>query len=489
MKKIIFIVLMIIFFCPNVYAAEFNLNSYISATYSGTRSKYECYETYEYGSISHCVFGTRYSGRMGSLKIFIHYPFEEDTNYRLTFNMATDDFRNNFGSAWTWDCDNNTDITNMNSTVWVPTFISYKKAQLSFSLNANTTCVGVLIRSANYSSDAFTGVNNWNLSNITIYDPDWQSGGSGQGTATPSPTTPDPNQQIIDNANQNTQDVIENNNSNTQQIIDNQNELLGDKCSNLFGNYDILNGYIYDVRMSIRDAASDRLALIPCKANTTYTITRQTITSSFRVSDYSGSSIPTMTSSYVDYAVPRVIENNSGTSITYTTSSNAKYLVIHYGNVINDTSTQLSNTLSTMMVNEGSSSKPYCEFGSFTSKLDNVNNSITNDNIDSGTGSDFFDSFTNNMHGLSSIITIPLSTIQSLTNAQCTPLTLPIPFTNKNITLPCMTEIYQQHVPLLLSLLRTCWLGIISYKALIDIFAMVKGFKDPDSDKIEVMEL
>ena len=138
------------------------------------------------------------------------------------------------------------------------------------------------------------------------------------------------------------------------------------RTKNMFGNYTIINGYLFETRMSIRSGASDRLAFIECKPNTTYTISRSVITTSFRVSDYT--SIPQMTDSYVDYTVPTVIENNSGTTITYTTSASAKYLIIHYGNVNNDTETNLINTLKTMQVEEGSTASAFSPFQNLTAK-------------------------------------------------------------------------------------------------------------------------
>ena len=139
------------------------------------------------------------------------------------------------------------------------------------------------------------------------------------------------------------------------------------RTKNIFGNYSIINGYLFDTRMSIRTIVSDRLAFISCQPSTTYTITRSVVTSSFRVSDYTA--VPGMTDTYVDYTVPTVAENDSGTSITYTTSSTAKYLVIHYGNAINDSNTNLANTLATMQVETGSTATTF-------SKYQNLDNSI-----------------------------------------------------------------------------------------------------------------
>lgn len=123
--------------------------------------------------------------------------------------------------------------------------------------------------------------------------------------------------------------------------------------------------------------------------------------------------------------------------------------------------------------------------------LGNINDNITNNDINGAqnTANGFFDNFSDNDYGLSSIITIPLSSIQKITNATCTPINIPIPFTNKNIPLPCMGTIYQQNVPLLLNIWQVVSFGLISYAIIVDIFGMVKKFKDPNDDKLEVMDL
>lgn len=118
-----------------------------------------------------------------------------------------------------------------------------------------------------------------------------------------------------------------------------------------------------------------------------------------------------------------------------------------------------------------------------------IKDAITDDSIDSDSGSDFFDGFDDDDYGLSDIITLPLSTIQSLTSKSCVVLNVPVPFTNSNISLPCMTEVYQHYLPSVFSLWQTVTFGILSYYIALDIFRIVKGFKNPDEDKIEVLDL
>lgn len=103
--------------------------------------------------------------------------------------------------------------------------------------------------------------------------------------------------------------------------------------------------------------------------------------------------------------------------------------------------------------------------------------------------SGFFDDFENDDYGLSDIITMPLSFIRGLSNSVCYPLNIPLPFVDTNITLPCMTSIYSKHFGSFLTLYQTITTGIIAYWCCINIFRMVQGFKDPESDQIEVMDL
>lgn len=105
-------------------------------------------------------------------------------------------------------------------------------------------------------------------------------------------------------------------------------------------------------------------------------------------------------------------------------------------------------------------------------------------------GQDFINNFSNNTHGLTGIITAPLNAIQGLASATCSPIVLPLPFTNnKTLTLPCMNTIYSSHFGVFYTMYQGIILALISYWVCIRIFTLVKGFKDPDDDKIEVVDL
>lgn len=131
-------------------------------------------------------------------------------------------------------------------------------------------------------------------------------------------------------------------------------------------------------------------------------------------------------------------------------------------------------------------------------KLDKIDGSIKDqtdtikDPDTSGAGDtagDFFGSFEDNDHGgLSGVVTAPLETVKSITSATCSPLTFPLPFVNKNMSLPCMSEVYGHFGPVL-SIYQTITFGMIAYWVVVNILATIRKFKDPESDQIEVMSL
>ena len=100
-----------------------------------------------------------------------------------------------------------------------------------------------------------------------------------------------------------------------------------------------------------------------------------------------------------------------------------------------------------------------------------------------------FEDFSSNTFGLTSIITAPLSLIQSLSSSSCAPLNLPLPFVDGTLTLPCMYSFYSSTFGILFTLYQTITFGVVAYWVLVRIFNMVKDFKNPDHDEIEVVDL
>lgn len=148
---------------------------------------------------------------------------------------------------------------------------------------------------------------------------------------------------------------------------------------------------------------------------------------------------------------------------------------------INNQTNAINNQTNTMNSNQAQTN----------SNLNKINDSINDDNTNDAEdkASSFFEDFDSNDYGLSDIITIPLSKIQGLAGGSCSSISVPFPFVNKNVTLPCMNTIYSNYFGGLFSLYQTITTGIIAYYVCVNIYALVKGFKDPQEDKIEVMEL
>lgn len=101
----------------------------------------------------------------------------------------------------------------------------------------------------------------------------------------------------------------------------------------------------------------------------------------------------------------------------------------------------------------------------------------------------FFNDFTTDTHGLTAIITAPLSLISKITSSSCSPLVLPLPYVDKDLTLPCMGNIYSSYFGSFLSIYQVITFGVVSYWVCVRIFNLVKDFKNPDHDEIEVLDL
>ncbi|MDD6224164.1 MAG: hypothetical protein PUB18_04095 [bacterium] len=287
-------------------------------------------------------------------------------------------------------------------------------------------------------------------------------------------------QREIDNANQNKQEIINNQNTNTQKQIDNQNKLIKGECTikpskNLFdgvladGSYENTTGQVSSSLSTLRRNVNH----INVKPNTTYIASNNGKGVAININQYrsDGTHIKGET----------VLANNS-----FTTTSETEYINIHRG----------SSDTDKLQIEEGStitSYEPYgetevCE-GGLQGSVDDVNETMKDDNIDSSSASGFFSDFESSDHGLSSVITSPLRFIQNLTNNTCNSLSLNIPYVGKDFSLPCMSSIYQQHFGTLYTLYQTVTTGFIAYWVCVRVFALVKGFKDPENDKIEVMDL
>lgn len=178
-------------------------------------------------------------------------------------------------------------------------------------------------------------------------------------------------------------------------------------------------------------------------------------------------------------------------SFTPTTQINYLYLRISFSEDTNKLFTSYGCNKGTLLNDNAQIDAINNQTGVIKDQTDKINDTLNNDNVDESlTEADsFFNDFTTNTHGLTGIITAPLNAIQSLTSKTCSPLVLPLPFVDKDLTLPCMREIYVDNFGAFMNLYDVITLGIISYWVMVRIFALVKDFKNPDHDEIEVMDL
>lgn len=120
-----------------------------------------------------------------------------------------------------------------------------------------------------------------------------------------------------------------------------------------------------------------------------------------------------------------------------------------------------------------------------------TNDLITDNNTDDATNEagNYFSGFESDTFGLTSIITAPINLISSIVGNSCSPVPVPIPFTDKTLNLPCLSTIYRQYFGDILTIYQIITFGIIAYWVCVQTFNMVKDFKNPDHDEIEVMDL
>lgn len=449
--------------------------------YSGDYNNWGSNNTYNYGQAPLSINGkayydigninTTYSGQAYQLAFGFQYNLTAQKYYDITFNFKSRDLTSNLttsgvhlvsgvSSSTLYDTDhlsligvtNNATTGNNTNKLVVRIYAVQPLTYWAIELKADP--------------NNLTSVNNFGIASISIDEVDTTN-----------------SQEIINNQTNNTQNIINNQNNATQQIIDSQSQLLGKKCENLYNPQNVFNGYINTGNTSIAyETSGDRFsAIVQVDPNTTYTISKKA-GHSFRIATTAG--YPNNNTQYLTTQA-----NHTASSMTITTGSTANYLVIFFYSTSNGDTGGYNNQ--DLMVVKGSSSKAYCEYGSYSSKLDETNDLLNNDDTSSATNQagSFFSNFTTNTHGLTSIITAPLSAIQSLTSATCSPLVLPLPFVNSNLTLPCMRPIYVDNFGGFMTLYDTITLGIVSYWILVRIFALVKDFKNPEHDEVEVMDL
>lgn len=414
-----FLIIFILLLSPNVFADEINISSKVRSSYNGTGGTYLGLENYNYGQSSSYSIGTRYNGRLSKIDFFLNssdWNWNYNSTYTVTLNMATEDWRNQFMQIQAFMTNDSGVVSNSYNNLYVANsfrFVSYKK--IKFDIRT----VDVMLSKIKFTlwsgsnSFYFTGVNNWNLSSITISDQVTVLPTPIPNQPTPTPI-PDSSQAIIDNQTQNTQDIINNNNQNTADIIENNNQntvnIITDlddifkNChdsKNLINQNNLVVGWLNSSNGVVSSGGSSKSTnnIISLTSGTTYTISGGSLE---RICYYNNSS-------FVSCA--------STTTTTFTIPNNANGVRFQFN----------SNYLHDLMLNQGTSALPYEEYGvkSCTNKIEDTTNAInrqtdylmdnSDPNISNNEFTSLFDSVSFN-DPLSSLLQLPVQFINAIVN-------------------------------------------------------------------------
>ena len=294
------------------------------------------------------------------------------------------------------------------------------------------------------------------------------------------------NQDVIDNATNNTNNIINNNNSNTESII-NSNKETQEIIKDQFNTKNYCNNIVYNSYIN-----KNYLEFYFDKSK----ISKNEFYMSFTTDDsLSGNSIYLCFGNDCTFITAITCDSNSLCSNSFSLKNDL------YSSLINSTSTDnlhfriYKNNASFTLLNNSFisnslNSSNYCEYGSYTTtnKLDEANE--TSKGI-FGKLKDLFNWLTNNDEAdvssagdvagwlppgpIDSIINLPLTmlnNINSSLNKTCSPLEVNLPYVNKSVEIPCLNTIFNQITGLTNF---WTWVGLISsvlilYRYLIELY-------------------
>lgn len=102
--------------------------------------------------------------------------------------------------------------------------------------------------------------------------------------------------------------------------------------------------------------------------------------------------------------------------------------------------------------------------------------------------SGFFDDFNDNSHGLSSIVTAPLNAVNAMLTTTCTAPSAT--YKGSTFSFPCGSILWEQEgASALKTFINLIYGGLICYGIAKSLFKDVNDLKNPENDKVEVMNL
>lgn len=326
-----------------------------------------------------------------------------------------------------WYGDNN---ATGNCTV-VSTYFSNNYPHVTFKCNGSTNIKSLYIKYYNSSNQYLFDAQQfyWNYTFIRRR----------------SPSSTDNTGEIKDALNQQTEDIINNQNSNTQEIID-SNKV----CNTIDSSYIIQNNKKFNSSGGI-------------ESSNAYAITDHIeLGSTFEVVQTAGG-----TSAYFCWytSSKSLISCQTVASLTTSTQppSNAKYF---------RTSIDTAYDAPKLKI---------CKNGNQA-----LTDTLKDDDVDTSQATDFFQNFNDNTHGLSGIISAPLNAINSMLNNQCSPLTAT--WKGKTISFECGYSFWQRLIGFQ-TFLNVALDGLLCYRILSKLFKLIEKLKNPNDDRVEVMDL
>ena len=429
----------------NVFAVSINGVDYTAIGYMTNKSTVMIEPNYTTSQPLTMQPNQSYYTQIKELYINIdNYSFSANVNYQVEFEIINSAIKLTNANAYK--------VIGANGELCS---ISYSMSNFTgdyprwnFSCSNPTTSIAITIFNSSNTAITSTGNFQWGYTHL------WY-------TNTPITSTNNENNSIIENNNENTDRIIDNQNQNTQDIINSQKV-----CSFIDkANVSILGKSLNYQTGAVSDRASGGITdYIRISSNDT--ITR---VSNLNYGDNFGVCYYNVNKTYISCEQATSTEN-------YSIPSNASYVRF------------------SLNVNSNLPQYKICKNGNsaVSDSINNLDDTLNNDDTSDATNeaSDFFSDFNTNTFGLTSIITAPLNLIQSLTSKTCSQLELPLPYLdNKKLILPCMTDIYSEYFGTFFTMYQTITYGIIAYWVCVRIFNLVKDFKNPEHDEIEVVDL
>lgn len=147
------------------------------------------------------------------------------------------------------------------------------------------------------------------------------------------------------------------------------------------------------------------------------------------------------------------------------------------------------NELKEILRNNNSSLKDSIDKNTEENKKTNDTIKDTDTTGASSSGNSFFNDFDEGSEGdLTDLVSLPLNFINHL-NDKCKPFTLPMGNMG-TVTIPCLSSLWSSSsFANIINIAKIILNGIICYKVGLNLLMFFKDLKDPDKDKLEVMDL